>query len=224
MTLFANERFEDIPLEKRPRERLVSHGVGYLSDLELIALLLGSGGNGKDVYHLAVDVLTVLEKEPDTPNMDTLLNIPGIGPARASLISAAMEFSRRRLKPTPQRVNQPIDVLPLISYWADRLQEHFLTLSMNGAHEVLHIRVVTQGILNRTIVHPREVFADPLTDRAAAIICAHNHPSGNVKPSSEDLELTDRLKASGEILGIPLLDHIIFARNKHFSFLEMKLL
>ena len=192
--------------------------------MELIALLLGSGGNGKNVFHLALDVLTVLEKEPDTPCIDSLMGIPGIGPARASLIAASIEFSRRRLRPMAQRVKQPAEVLPLVSYWADRPQEHFLTLSLNGAHEVKRIRVVSQGILNRTIVHPREVFAEPLTDRAAAIICAHNHPSGNLKPSEEDLELTERLKKSGDILGIPLLDHIIFTGKKYLSFLEMKML
>ncbi len=210
----------DMPVELRPRERLAQHGVSALSDIELLALMLGNGSAGKNVNLLAMDVLSELEKGHDLADTARLIGIPGIGPARAGLIAGALEFARRRLRPSARKISQPTDVVPLVSNWASRPQEFFLVLSLNGAHEVLHIRVVSQGILDRTIVHPREVFVDPLADRAAAVICAHNHPSGNTEPSGEDRELTRRLKNAGIILGIPLLDHIIFSNTKYYSFLE----
>ena len=220
MTSLIYECIADVPLGERPRERLIKHGAGALSDVELLSLMLGSGGGGKSVYRLAFEVLEVLENGGDITEIDKLQRIPGIGPARAGLVTGSLEFARRRLRPTARRINEPGDVFPMVAHWADRPQEHFLTISLNGAHEVLRLRVVSQGILNRTIVHPREVFADPLADRAAAIVCAHNHPSGNVAPSREDRELTKRLEKAGEILGIPLLDHIVFSNTTYYSFLE----
>ncbi len=113
-----------------------------------------------------------------------------------------------------------IRYIPVIRHYANRRQETFLSVSLNGAHEVIKIRVVSIGLVNRTLVHPREVFADPLADRAAAVICAHNHPSGNTDPSPDDREVTDILKKAGKILGIELLDHIIFSEAGFYSFLE----
>ncbi|HUX11678.1 MAG TPA: JAB domain-containing protein, partial [Spirochaetia bacterium] len=140
--------------------------------------------------------------------------------AKAALLSAAIEFSRRQLCPERRRIAFPADVLPLVRHFADRKQEHFISLSLNGAHEVSAVRVVSVGLVNRTIVHPREVYADPVTDRASAVIVCHNHPSGNVDPSSEDREVTRRLAAAGETLGIPLLDHVVFSERAYYSFLE----
>ena len=133
---------------------------------------------------------------------------------------AAIEFARRRIKPEGVKIETPADVLPLIRHYADRKQEHFLCASINGANEILNIRVVSIGLIDRSPVHPREVFADALSDRASAIIVAHNHPSGGVEPSSSDINITVQLKAAGAIIGIELLDHIIFNRTKYFSFLE----
>jgi DNA repair protein RadC len=182
--------------------------------------MLGSGSSRKGVVRLASDLLNVLDSSGDIPDTGELTGIEGIGPARAALVAASLEFARRRLRPSRRRISEPADVLPLVSHWADRPQEHFLVLSLNGAHEVIRLRVISQGILDRTIVHPREVFVAPLTDRAAAIVCAHNHPSGNTDPSPEDRSLTLRLRESGELLGIPLLDHVIFTHSAYYSFLE----
>jgi DNA repair protein RadC len=148
----------------------------------------------------------------------------GVGPAKASLIAAALEFARRRIRPEGLRISFPPDVLPLIRHYADRRQEHFISVSLNGANEVIAARVVSVGLVNKTQVHPREVFADPLTDCAAAVIVAHNHPSGTLEPSQEDIETTGRLKSAGEILGIRLLDHIVFNQKGYCSFLEKGLL
>jgi DNA repair protein RadC len=220
MKTLVHERMSDLPPEDRPRERLAARGVTALSDMELLSLMLGSGSGRKGVGRLALDLLSVLDGSGDIPDIGELTVVEGIGPARAAMVAASLEFARRRLRPARRRISEPIDVLPLVTHWSDRPQEHFLVLSLNGAHEVLRLRVVSRGILDRTIVHPREVFVDPLSDRAAAIVCAHNHPSGNIEPSPEDRELTRRLKESGELLGIPLLDHVIFTENGYFSFLE----
>jgi DNA repair protein RadC len=115
-------------------------------------------------------------------------------------------------------------VLPLIRHFADRKQEHFICVSLNGANEIIATRVVSVGLVNKTQVHPREVFADPITDRASAVIVAHNHPSGSLEPSKEDIDITARLKSAGEILGIRLLDHVIFNSKGYYSFLEKGLI
>ena len=220
MKTLVHENITDLLPQDRPRERLASRGVYALSDVELLALMLGSGSSRKGVVRLASDLLNVLDSSGDIPDTGELTGIDGIGPARAALVAASLEFARRRLRPSRRRISEPADVLPLVSHWADRPQEHFLVLSLNGAHEVIRLRVISQGILDRTIVHPREVFVAPLTDRAAAIVCAHNHPSGNTDPSPEDRSLTLRLRESGELLGIPLLDHVIFTHSAYYSFLE----
>ncbi len=129
---------------------------------------------------------------------------------------AAIEFARRRINPEGAKIATPADLLPHVRHFADRKQEHFLCASINGANEVLNIRVVSIGLIDRSPVHPREVFAD----RASAIIVARNHPSGDVEPSPNDVNITAQLKAAGAIVGIELLDHIIFNRNEYFSFLE----
>jgi len=128
-----------------------------------------------------------------------------------------LEFGRRKWA-SGQRIRNPMDIFDLIRHHADRRQERFICLSLNGAHELLAVRLVTIGLVNRTIVHPREVFADPLLDRASAIAVAHNHPSGNLNPSAEDSDITRRLKAAADILGINFLDHVIFSETCFFSF------
>jgi len=131
-----------------------------------------------------------------------------------------MEFVRRRIKPEGIRIETPADLLPHIRHYADRKQEHFLCASVNGANEVINIRVVSIGLIDRSPVHPREVFADPLMDRASAVILAHNHPVGSLKPSESDMETTRRLKEAGDVMGVTVLDHLIFNRANYFSFLE----
>jgi len=118
-------------------------------------------------------------------------------------------------------LSSPSDVVPLLRRYKKLHQETFIVITLDGGHQVITIRMVSVGTLDRTLVHPREVFCDAISDRAAAIIVAHNHPSGNVEPSAEDRELTARLKAAGSLLGIPVLDHVIIANGtKYYSFLE----
>ena len=153
-------------------------------------------------------------------SLDQLKSVGGVGLAIATLIAAALEFARRRIRPEGLRIGFPADVLPLIMNYADRKQEHFLCVSINGANEVIATRVISVGLANKSQVHPREVFADAITDRASAVIIAHNHPSGPLTPSREDIEVTTRLKGVGELLGIKLLDRIVFNAKGHYSFLE----
>jgi len=214
------KKISAIPKQDRPREKLQAKGAEALSDLELMAILLGSGIKGHDVMTVAERILKVLDAHNEKPNIDELKKIEGVGPAKATLIAAALEFARRRIRPEGLKISFPADVLPLIANYADRKQEHFICISINGANEVITSRVVSVGLVNKTQVHPREVFADPITDRAAAIIVAHNHPSGSLLPSKEDIEVTKKLKTAGETLGIRLMDHVIFNHKEYYSFLE----
>jgi DNA repair protein RadC len=213
-------KITDIPTLDRPREKLRQKGARALSDLELMAILLGKGIEGHDVMTVANKILKVMDASNINPNLEDLQKIDGIGPAKATLIAAAIEFARRRIRPEGFKIAFPPDVLPLIQHYADRKQEHFICISLNGANEVIASRVVSVGLVNKTHVHPREVFADPITDRASTIIVAHNHPSGDLKPSKDDIAITNQLKSAGETLGIRLLDHIIFNNKGYYSFLE----
>ncbi|MFQ3621242.1 MAG: DNA repair protein RadC [Spirochaetales bacterium] len=220
MKLYLKEKISAIPLAERPREKLCYQGVSALADAELIALLIGSGNRKSRVEKISSTVLDLLDRYNGSLTVNQLIEVPGIGKAKASVILAALEFSRRRLCPDRRRIGSPKDILPLVVHYANRKQEYFLCLSLNGAHEVIAIRVVSIGLVNRSLVHPREVFADPLQDRAAAIVIAHNHPSGNLEPSEEDVQVTQRLKTVADILGILLLDHIVFSEEGYHSFLE----
>jgi DNA repair protein RadC len=214
------KKIREIPESDRPREKLIRSGPGSLSDAELMAILLGRGTEGHDVMSVAEHILKAIESDHGDVNVEALQNIAGVGPAKATLIAAALEFARRRIRPEGLRITFPADVLPLIMNYADRKQEHFLCVSINGANEVIATRVISVGLANKSQVHPREVFADAISDRASAIIVAHNHPSGPLVPSKEDIDVTSRLKSAGDLLGIKLLDHIIFNAKGHYSFLE----
>jgi len=218
------KKLKDLSASDRPREKLQARRPEALSDLELLAILLGSGTRDSDVLTVAGRILKAIDGGNDQVSLDKLQEIEGVGPAKASLIAAALEFARRRIRPEGLRVSFPPDALPLIRHFADRRQEHFICVSLNGANEVIATRVVSVGLVDKTQVHPREVFADPITDRASAVIVAHNHPSGSLEPSREDHDITARLKSAGEVLGIRLLDHIDFNQKGYYSFLEKGLL
>ncbi len=215
-----SKTIHDIPEADRPREKLLRKGAAALSDQELLAVLLGKGTTKIDVMTLARNVSTVADKKGLELTVDDLVGLEGMGNSKAMILIAAIEFARRRIKPEGAKIVTPADLLPHIRHYADRKQEHFLCASINGANEILNIRVVSIGLIDRSPVHPREVFADALADRASAVIVAHNHPSGGLTPSPNDLDMTSQLKSAGLIVGIELLDHIIFNRTDYFSFLE----
>jgi DNA repair protein RadC len=209
-----------IPEADRPREKLLAKGAAALSDQELLAVLLGKGTSGMDVMTLAGKLARVVDEKGLKVTAEDLSQFEGVGDAKATLILAAIEFARRRIKPEGTKIETPADILPLVRHYADRKQEHFLCATINGANEVLNVRVVSIGLIDRSPVHPREVFADAVADRASGIIVAHNHPAGGLDASPADVEITRQLKQAGEVVGIALLDHIIFNRTSYFSFLE----
>lgn len=209
-----------IPEADRPREKLLRKGAKALSDKELLAVLMGKGTPGMDVMTLAGKLARLIDEKGLEVTAEDLSQFAGVGDAKATLILAAIEFARRRIKPEGAKIETPADLLPHVRHYSDRKQEHFLCATINGANEILNIRVISIGLIDRTSVHPREVFADALVDRASAVIVAHNHPAGSLDPSVADIEVTSQLKTTGEILGIALLDHIIFNRSGYFSFLE----
>src|SRR5436190_23798724 len=215
-----SKRIADILEADRPREKLLAKGATSLNDQELLAVLLGKGTTKIDVMTLAGKLARVIDEHGLDVKPEHLKQFGAIGDAKAAVILAAIEFARRRIKPEGAKIETPADLLPHVQHYADRKQEHFLCATINGANEILNIRVISIGLIDRTPVHPREVFADALSDRASAIIAAHNHPSGSLDPSPSDLEITSQLKAAGAIVGIDLLDHIIFNRTEYFSFLE----
>ena len=208
----------DLPAEFRPRERLIGKGPMALSDAELLAILLNTGIKGKNVSELAGDLLRLLDQGNEIPSVEELSRLSGMGRSKACAVAAMLEFGRRRWGASGSAIKHPDDIFTLIRHNADRKQERFLSLSLNGAHEVLAVRVVTIGLVNRTIVHPREVFADLIQDRAAAFAVAHNHPSGRLLPSPEDDEITERLFKASEILGLHFLDHVIFSATDWWSY------
>ena len=208
----------DIPELDRPREKLIARGAGALSDAELLAVIIGRGIPGRDVLQVAAETEKVIgNAPPDRISIGDLLRIKGMGEAKAAQIVAAFELARRHLLKERIQIKEARDVLPFVNEIRDKRQEYFVCLSLNGAHEVIENRVVTVGLLDSNQVHPREVFADPLVDRAAAVIFAHNHPSGNPSPSPEDIALTKRLVDAGKLLGINVLDHLIVTKRGYLS-------
>ena len=212
----------DLAIEQRPRERLIKKGASALSDAELLAVLLNTGIRGKNVSELAADLLNLLDRNRESPPVQELSRLSGMGNSKACAIAAMLEFGRRRWGAAGSTIKHPEEIFSLVRHNADRKQERFISLSLNGAHEILAVRVVTIGLVNRTIVHPREVFADLIQDRAAAFAVAHNHPSGRLNPSPEDDEITDRLLRASEILGLHFLDHIIFSPTAWWSYRQNK--
>ncbi|MGP1438273.1 MAG: JAB domain-containing protein [Treponema sp.] len=220
-TMLLACQLQEITNEKKPtlKEKLFRNNVASLSDEELISILLRSGSPQYSLKKLSKKVLKIIDKSDDIEK--DLRKIKGMGDSKISAIIAAFELGRRYHACIYNKIDNSLDILPYLKHYATRKTEHFISISLNGANEIINIRVVSTGTLMNTIVHPREAFADVLIDRAAVVIFAHNHPSGNVEPSIEDIQLTYKLVEVGKILGIEVIDHIIFSqRNNYTSFAE----
>lgn len=202
-----------------PREKLERLPIEALTDKELIMLLIGAGSGRRRGEDIADDVLHLLDKKGQLSLYEAEL-ISGLGMAKASALIAALELGRRKVTRKGNAITSPKDIFAEVRHYASRDQEHLIVVILNGAHEVIGTDVATIGLVNRTLVHPREVFAPAIEKRATAICVAHNHPSGNIVPSEEDKEVTKRLKSCSVILGIKLLDHVIFSQDSYYSFLE----
>lgn len=211
-------KISEIPKNDKPREKLASKGVESLSSKELLMVILGKGIKGRDVTILATDILKLIENERENLSLDKLEAIQGVGKARAGQILSTFELAKRYLLKPENKINKTDDVLALVSDIRTKRQEHFITITLTGASNVIEKRTVFKGTINFSVVHPREVFADALTDRAAGIIFVHNHPENDVKPSEKDKKITKQLCNAARLLGIEVIDHIIVTKNDHFSF------
>ena len=218
----AMKKMKDVPQKDRPREKIASKGASALTDTELIEAIIGRGTKSRDVREISKDINRLVLERGNAIGYNDLQSIEGIGPTKASQIMSCFELGRRYFgsKDQGNRVTRPEDILPLVAHLREKRQEHFVCIALNGAGEVLGNRIITVGLLNHSLVHPREVFADAITDRAASVICVHNHPSGSLEPSSQDIAITTQLKEAGSILGIQLIDHIIVTRTGHVSMKE----
>lgn len=215
---------KDLPKHSRPREKLREKGASALTDEELITSILGMGTAGIDVRTIARKVVGLIREHKSGLTLDHLLSIPGIGLAKAGQILSAFELARRHLIKDAIKIFVAQDILPLIADIAGKQQEYFVCISLNGANEVIEKRVVTIGLLDKTPVHPREVFADVIRDRAAAVILVHNHPSGDFQPSESDHRIHEQLTEAARILGLRILDNVILTKKGYFSFQEAGLI
>ena len=214
----------DLPLSERPRERLLKLGSEALSAQEILAVILGRGTKGESVMMTSQKLLSRFGNLKGVANasVEELIQTKGIGPAKATQIKAALEFSRRleadaSEKPRPV-LKSPEDVAAEVkSQLKGKKKEHFLVLCLDTRNRLMGRKLVSMGSLDTSIVHPREVFKEAVSSCAASVIFAHNHPSGDPEPSKEDVELTKRLARAGEIMGIDVLDHIIVCDKSYVS-------
>ncbi len=207
-----------------PRERLARCGAPALRDEELLAIVLGTGVRGTNVVDIAREIL--LKHPPEqlvTIALTSLQDLRGLGQAKAGILVAAFELARRGLGQglgLLPSINGPADALPLLTEIKDQRKEFFLCLYLNARNQLIHKEIVSIGSLSASIVHPREVFQMAVVKSAASILLAHNHPSGDVTPSRDDVDLTRRLQRAGEIMGVDILDHLIIAADQFLSLKE----
>jgi DNA repair protein RadC len=222
---------QELPRSERPRERLVDLGAHALATAELLAILVGSGAAGRSALRLGQEILTSAEGSLRRIAMQpvaTLTSSAGVGVARAATIHAALELGRRmaaEVREDGAPVRSPRDVVAL---FAPRLEdlpvEEFHVAVLDAQHRLERDIAITRGILNSSLVHPREVFREAIAERAAAVILVHNHPSGDPTPSPDDRIVTEQLVAAGRLLDIPVNDHVIIGRGRYVSFAEAGLL
>lgn len=221
-------KIKDLPKSDRPREKLIAKGAENLKDSELLAILLRTGTTGKNVIEIASQILSKYSKKRLLQmTFDDLSKISGIDSAKATTLLAAFELSKRALEVNDTNlpvINTAKDAAAQLTDMRDLKKEHFVVLYLNAKNQLVHKETISMGTLNANLVHPREVFEPALKYSAAQIIAAHNHPSGDPKPSDDDLELTKRLTEAGKMMGIEIMDHIIISKNSHFSFKEEKMI
>lgn len=226
-----NVLIKDIPLNERPRERLINKGVEYLSNEDLLAILLKTGTKENSVKVLANNILKQLDDINNLKdiNLEKLVKIKGIGKAKACELLAAIELGKR--------LNKKIDNLNQIKIYSsnsiyeyyqdklkDKLQEYFYCVYLDTKNHIIKDKLLFIGTINESLIHPREIFKEAYLLSASSIICIHNHPSGNVNPSNNDIIMTKQLVEVGKILGIKVLDHIIIGKNNYYSFNDNNLI
>lgn len=222
-----NIKMKDIPPAERPRERLLKYGVEYLSNEDLLAIILKSGTKDKSVKQLAIEVLKEVEtlRNLSSITINKLISIKGIGLTKAIELISSIELGKRiylATKPLEtKKMTNPKDIFNHIKYlFIDKKQEHFYCLYFDAKQKLIEKKLLFVGTINKSIVHPREVFKHAYLLSASSIICIHNHPSNDTSPSNADILLTDALVEIGKIQNIPILDHIIVGNDNYYSFIE----
>lgn len=215
-------RIQDIPEEERPRERLIRNGPESLSNAELLGIILRTGSREENVVNLCSRILTEYSiKQLSLANISRLMQVHGVGKAKAAQIAAVFELARRLetfVEEPKRKVCSPKDVYTLMyPKMREQKKEKFITLCLDTKNRILREEVVSVGSLNASIVHPREVFKSALMESSASVIMVHNHPSGDPSPSREDIMVTEKMVEGGKLLGIDVLDHIIIGEGRYVS-------
>ncbi len=220
-------KLKEVPSSDRPREKLIKFGSSNLTDSELLAIILKTGTKGENVCDLAMRVINELGKLENLKNvsLETLTQIKGIGETKAIEILVLTELAKRiyykQDNVKKEKYTTPDSIYQKNKYLFDDLkQEHFYCLYLNTKKELIERKLLFMGTLNKSVVHPREIFKEAYRLSASSIICMHNHPSGNPMPSDEDIILTEALTDIGKLNGIPIVDHLIFAGDHYYSFYE----
>ncbi len=223
----------NLPVDERPRERLVKYGVESLSLQELLSLIFGRGVKGESVVSISQKLMssfTSLDSLSEA-SIEELKKIKGLGLAKACQLKACFEIARRLekeeslMKHKNQIIKQPKDLYPLLKEKIINFhKEYFMVASLDNRNKIVNIDTVSVGTLNSSLIHPRETFEVAIKNHAAAIIICHNHPSGELKPSEDDLVVTDNLVKAGKLLGIKVSDHLIITKDGYFSFKEKKII
>lgn len=206
------------------RELTLQNGISYPSDEELVMLILGRGTRANPIEQLADQAVETINTSTQENLIENLTQIEGVGQSKALALAAAIELGRRRKGFLNSAIQQPKDVVPYVRHYALKSVEHFITITTNGAREIISTRVISIGTINRAIIHPREVYSEAVKEHASGIICCHNHPCNQCYPSEADIESTRQLQKAASILGISFMDHIIITRDQYFSFLEHNML
>lgn len=211
-------KMTDRPETDRPREKMQKYGAGKLSDLELLMAIIGSGSGAADVTKIARDLKKLIAEKGSELTFEDLMGVKGMALAKSTQFMAAFELWKRQFEVTERPIiDTPEKAVQQLADIRDKKQEYFVCLTLDGANRLIAKRIITIGTLTSSLVHPREVFADAITDRAASIIVAHNHPSGNLEPSDADRQVTARLANTGELLGISVVDHVVITPTEFKS-------
>lgn len=223
-------KVKDLPLDDRPREKLILRGPHNLSDAELLAILLRTGSKGKSVIQLSQELvqkhqnLSVIASK----SVEQLTKEVGIGKDKAATLAAAFEISRRvefqDKWRAAKKITSPKDIADIfIPILRDELKEKFIVVCLNSTNKIIKYETISIGSLNSSVVHPREVFKVAIDNNSANIILLHNHPSGNPEPSNEDIAVTRKMVEAGKILDIQVMDHLIIAGDNFSSLVELKI-
>ena len=226
----ADPKVKDWPRDERPRERLIKYGAENLSSAQLLAIILRTGGGGKGVMTLSLELLDRFKglREIDCASTADLYRVKGLGTAKIAQLKAAFALGKRLMSESLEGNAAFSSSRTVHSYFAPRLKnakkEVFLSLLLDAKNRLIREVKVSEGTLTNSPIHPREAFREAIRESAAAVIFVHNHPSGDPEPSRDDIAVTERLRATGDLVGISVLDHVIIGEGKYVSMREKGIL